>query len=121
MQKVAQLWPEGVTISDGFAQVSAVLELPNSSRLKLWFRFDESFGSYLPESCDPFVLASILPAMAHADTFKINGEASPSLLQNLRFPVNTDYCGESILLPKLLSTGRSLSDEISKLLRRSIP
>lgn len=60
--------------------------LPLKTRKKndtLWFQIPVEHEKIITQSCDPFVLATILIAMKQDKNLIIHGEVSPSLLQNL--------------------------------------
>ena len=78
------LWPQEAVEVDGSITVSVTIEYPNEQpRSHLWYRVPAEFGSLLSDSCDPFVVAMILPAMFHSAPLVVHGTVSPSLLQNL--------------------------------------
>lgn len=78
------IWSEEAVEADGSITLSITIEYPNEqSRSRLWYKIPAEFGSLLTDSCDPFVVAMILPAMFYAAPLVVHGKVSPSLLQNL--------------------------------------
>lgn len=83
MMNTIHLWPENRTTAEGQVILGATLELPNRDRTRLWYQIPEEFAARLTQSCDPFVVATVMLAMRYADELLIHGEVSPSLLRNL--------------------------------------
>jgi hypothetical protein len=78
------LWAEEAVEADGSITVSVTIEYPiEQPRSRLWYRIPAECRSLLTNSCDPFVVAMILPAMFYAASLVVHGKVSPSLLQNL--------------------------------------
>lgn len=78
------LWPEERREEvDGAMTVSVTIESPQQERSVLWYRIFAEHRSLVTHSCDPFVVATIFPAMRHSTEVVVHGEVSPSLLQNL--------------------------------------
>jgi hypothetical protein len=84
MTQQTHLWSEEAVEADGSITVSITIEYPNEQpRARLWYKVPAEFSSLLTDSCDPFVVAMILPAMFYAAPLVVHGKVSPSLLQNL--------------------------------------
>ncbi|MBW4648298.1 MAG: hypothetical protein KME06_06310 [Kastovskya adunca ATA6-11-RM4] len=76
------IWQEASVEANGSVTVSAKIELPKKS-LRLWYSIPVEFSTLLTDSCDPFLVAMMLPAMRHSAPLIVHGKVSPSLLQNL--------------------------------------
>ncbi|MEH2069540.1 MAG: hypothetical protein V7K47_15485 [Nostoc sp.] len=78
------LWQEQVVEDNGTVTVGVTIETPDRQRNLLWYRVQAKYSSLLTKSCDPFVAATIFPAMSQGTDILVHGEVSPSLLQNLQ-------------------------------------
>lgn len=83
MMSQTHLWPEELIEADGFVTVSVTIESGDRDRAKLWYRVPVEYRAAITESCDPFVIATILTAMSRGTDLVVHGEVSPSLLRNL--------------------------------------
>lgn len=77
------IWQEETVEVNGSILVSARIELPEQPPQRLWYRLPAQYRSRITESCDPFVVATILLIMSQGIPTVVHGEVSPSLLQNL--------------------------------------
>lgn len=77
------LWPEEPVKRDDTITVSVKMEFPDHTCQSLWYRLPLEYSNYITSSCDPFLVAYILPAMNQSAHLMIHGEVSPSLLQNI--------------------------------------
>lgn len=77
------LWQEEVTQVDGFTTLSVIIEQPNQTPSRLWYRVPSEYSSVLTKNSDPFVVATIFLAMQQSTNLVVHGDVSPSLLQNL--------------------------------------
>lgn len=82
MNKI-NLWPEPISQTDGFVTLSAVIELPNQSRFRLWYRLAEEYLDSIATNSDHFAIAAIFLAMRRGLDVRVHGEVSPSLLSNI--------------------------------------
>ncbi|MEY3870405.1 MAG: hypothetical protein ACRCT1_22335 [Microcoleaceae cyanobacterium] len=84
MMKITHIWQEAAIKSDDSLTVSFTIEQPDErDRQNLWYRLPLEYSNYVTSSCDPFLVAYILPAMNQSTNLMIHGEISPSLLQNI--------------------------------------
>jgi hypothetical protein len=81
--KSTHLWPEILLGNNGYTKISVTLEYPDRSRKILWYQIPSEYHHLIPDSCDAFVVASILTAMSLEHDLVVHGNVSPSLLQNL--------------------------------------
>jgi hypothetical protein len=77
------LWQEEAIAQDGFTTVKVTIESPNQPRSSLWYRLPSEYSSYLNQSCDPFVIATLFIAMRQSADVMVHGTVSPSLIRNL--------------------------------------
>ncbi|MEH2279473.1 MAG: hypothetical protein V7K40_33005 [Nostoc sp.] len=77
-------WQEQVVENNGIATVGVTIETPDRQRNLLWYQVQAEYSSLLTKSCDPFVIATIFPAMSQGTDILVHGEVSPCLLQNLQ-------------------------------------
>ncbi|MDX2211980.1 MAG: hypothetical protein SFY66_01705 [Oculatellaceae cyanobacterium bins.114] len=77
------LWQEEAIATDEFITLSATIEFPQQPRKLLWYRIPRKYGSYLTQSCDPFVIATLFMAMNQAADLVVHSTVSPSLLSHL--------------------------------------
>lgn len=77
------IWQEETSEIDGFTTVSVIIEQPNQTKSRLWYRLPSEYTSLLTNNCDPFVVAIIFLAMQQGTDLIVHGEVSSSLLQNL--------------------------------------
>ncbi|MGB7443738.1 MAG: hypothetical protein WA919_21960 [Coleofasciculaceae cyanobacterium] len=82
MQKI-NLWREEAVEADGWTTVSIITERSNRVRIPLWYKIPSEYNSLITESCDPFVIATVLFAMTRSFDLVVHGTVSPSLLRNL--------------------------------------
>lgn len=80
---LTHLWKEETVEAQGLITVSVTIEHPDRTRNRLWYRLPSEYRDRLTLSCDPFVVAYILPAMNQSTNLLVHGEVSPSLLRNL--------------------------------------
>ncbi|MEA5553232.1 hypothetical protein VB713_20030 [Anabaena cylindrica UHCC 0172] len=77
------LWQEEITESEGSITISITIEDHQQTRTRLWYSLPSEYRELVTNSCDPFVLATVLMAMNQSTNLIVHGEVSPSLLQNL--------------------------------------
>ncbi|AFZ55623.1 hypothetical protein H6G54_22570 [Anabaena cylindrica FACHB-243] len=77
------LWQEEMTEAEGSITISITIENHQKTRTRLWYRLPYECRELVTNSCDPFVVATILMAMNQSTDLIVHGEVSPSLLQNL--------------------------------------
>lgn len=77
------LWPETAVEENGSTTVSVTIESSQQSRTHLWYRVPSEYTSLIADSCDSFVVATLMLAMSQATDVVVHGEVSPSLLRNL--------------------------------------
>jgi hypothetical protein len=83
MVKKTHLWIEDTVRADGSITLRSILEVPNGSRKKLWFRVPTKYSDTIENSHDSFVLGALFFAMRRSFDLVIHGIVSPSLLCNL--------------------------------------
>ncbi|MBD2461263.1 hypothetical protein H6G89_09415 [Oscillatoria sp. FACHB-1407] len=83
MKPQTHLWIEPVVLTDGQATISATIEGVNRQPRQLWYRVPQTCQSWLTQSADPFVVATVMQAMIRKTDLVVHGEVSPSLLRNL--------------------------------------
>jgi hypothetical protein len=77
------IWPEEPKLERSQLTRSARLELGGAAPVTLWYRFSEEHASFLTDSCDPFLVGSILMAMRNRARIHVHGRVSRSLIVNL--------------------------------------
>jgi hypothetical protein len=77
------LWPEEFVQENGKLTLGAILERPDGSRRRLWYRLPAAYREGVTKSCDPFVLGILFTVMKSPADLHVHGEVSPSLLRNL--------------------------------------
>lgn len=82
MTRILHLWPEPVTDTGTTRTWSVTCELP-SKRWTLWFRMPLGEAPTPTSTDDAFLIATLFPAMEHAEQLHLHGVASPSLLDGL--------------------------------------
>lgn len=77
------LWPQAPRLEGQCACLSMKLESRTGSTSEVWWRLPAGFVDPDDRSCDPFVVAALMPAMAARGDLVVHGAVSPSLLRNL--------------------------------------
>jgi hypothetical protein len=77
------LWPDEVVREGDFITLGAILERPDGTRRRLWYRLPLAFREAVTKSCDPFVVGLLFTVMKSPGDLRVHGEVSPSLLRNL--------------------------------------
>jgi len=83
MPDKTHLWPEEASRENDDLTLSAILERPDGTRRRLWYRLPMKFQEAVTKSCDPFVLGFIFTVMRTPSDLIVHGQVSPSLLRNL--------------------------------------
>lgn len=81
-QKIT-MWPEAPVEQDGCTTYSVTLEMPDSSREKLWYKIPSEHAASVTDSADPFVIGTVFIAMHKNMDLLVHGQVSPTLLRNL--------------------------------------
>jgi 7-cyano-7-deazaguanine synthase in queuosine biosynthesis len=77
------IWPQPFRVEGSSHIRSAIIELSGHAPQELWYRFPKEQTAWLTESCDPFLVASIMMAMKNGANIHVHGQVSPSLIVNL--------------------------------------
>ncbi len=81
--RLTHIFPEQQT-TDGDTITRAVgIELPDSPRKRLWYRFPVELSPYITDSLDPFLIGSIFIGMQAGHQIRVHGTISTSLIRNL--------------------------------------
>jgi len=83
MDRIFHIWPEQKTTEGNLIVCSATLETPDGDRDKLFYKIPAEWENALSGVADPYLIASIFPAMAVNAQIHVHGDATPSLLANL--------------------------------------
>ncbi|MBN2548323.1 MAG: hypothetical protein JXB15_04130 [Anaerolineales bacterium] len=81
--KQIHLWPVEPSEQEGQLTVGTYVEMPDGSRVSLWFRLPAEHHPALTRSSDPFVLGTLFMAMRKAADLVVHGAVSPSLIRSL--------------------------------------
>ncbi|WP_016952106.1 hypothetical protein [Anabaena sp. PCC 7108] len=82
MSKI-HLWQEETTEAEGSITISVTIENPQQTRTRLWYRLPSDYKESVSNSCDAFIVATLMMAMNRSTDLIVHGEVSPSLLRNL--------------------------------------
>jgi len=77
------MWHEAPIEQDGCTTYSVTLEMPDSSRQKLWYKIRSEHAESVTANADPFVVGSIFIAMHKNMDLLVHSQVSPTLLRNL--------------------------------------
>lgn len=77
------LWPEEIVREGDNITLGAIIEKPDGTRRRLWYRLPEAYRDAVTKSCDPFVLGILFTIMKSPVEMQVHGQVSPSLLRNL--------------------------------------
>jgi len=80
---IVNLWPEKPVIQNNQIETGFTMEEASGERQRVWYRCSAEQQPALTESCDPYVLAALFPAMQKKADLVVHGQVSPSLLKNL--------------------------------------
>jgi hypothetical protein len=69
--------------TEGQLTISAVIEPPHQEQRCLWYRVLPEARGLISQTSDPFVIATVMMAMAQSRDLVVHGPVSPSLLRNL--------------------------------------
>jgi hypothetical protein len=82
MSKI-HIWQEAITEAEGAITIGVTIEDPQQNRTLFWYSLPSKYKELVTNSCDPFVVATILMAMNQSSNLIVHGEVSSSLLRNL--------------------------------------
>lgn len=77
------VWKEELVLSGGKITASARIEGSQFEPARLWYEVPAELAPFLTDSCDPFVVGTIMLAMRYSADLVVHGPVSPSLIQNL--------------------------------------
>jgi hypothetical protein len=83
VRDVMHIWPQEPLERNGTLTLSALMEMKGKEPFRLWFSVPAQCLDALSQTCEPFVVAAIFPAMREASQLVVHGEVSTTLLRNI--------------------------------------
>jgi hypothetical protein len=77
------LWPSGTNVAGGMTTTGYCLETVGGDCVQIHYQLPEEYAGAITQSCDPFILEAIFPAMRSGQNLISHGPVSPSLIRNL--------------------------------------
>ena len=80
--RTVHLWRENSVTKDDMTRYRATIEAAGKKH-DLWYGCASEYAPYITSNMDPYLIASIFPAMQHGDQLVVHGPVSSRLLKNL--------------------------------------